>query len=45
VADSSAEAYLMEKGIKQVRSFGNPEEGLQSLVEKKPTHLSSKGPS
>ena len=34
VADSSAAAYLTKKGIKQVRSFGNPEEGLKSLVDK-----------
>jgi ABC-type amino acid transport substrate-binding protein len=33
VADSSAEAYLAKKGIKQVRSFGNPEEGMKSLVD------------
>jgi len=34
VADSSAAAYLTKKGIKQVRSFGNPQEGLKSLVDK-----------
>jgi len=44
VADSSAEAYLMEKGIKQVRSFGNPEEGLQSLVDKKTDAFVFQGP-
>ena len=44
VAESSPEAYLMKKGIKQVRSFGNPEEGLQSLVDKKTDAFVFQGP-
>jgi ABC-type amino acid transport substrate-binding protein len=33
VAESSAEAYLAKKGIKQVRSFDNPRDGLKALVD------------
>jgi len=33
VADSSAEAYLTKMGIRRVRSFENPLDGLTSLVE------------
>jgi polar amino acid transport system substrate-binding protein len=44
VAESSAEAYLMEKGIKQVRSFGNPRDGLKSLVDTETDAFVFQGP-
>ncbi len=44
VAESSAEAYLTKKGIKQLRSFENPREGLQSLVDKKTDAFVFQGP-
>jgi ABC-type amino acid transport substrate-binding protein len=44
VAESSAEAYLTKKGIKQVRSFGTPEEGLKSLVDKQTDAFVFQGP-
>lgn len=33
VADSTAEAYLKKNGIRQVRLFGNPRDGLKSLID------------
>ncbi|MGB5703346.1 MAG: transporter substrate-binding domain-containing protein [Polyangiales bacterium] len=44
VAESSAEAYLMKKGIKQVRSFGNPRDGLKSLVDAETDAFVFQGP-
>jgi ABC-type amino acid transport substrate-binding protein len=44
VAESSAEAYLMKKGIKQVRSFGNPRDGLKSLVNAETDAFVFQGP-
>jgi ABC-type amino acid transport substrate-binding protein len=44
VAESSAEAYLVKKGIKQLRSFGNPQEGLKSLVDKTTDAFVFQGP-
>ncbi len=44
VAESSAEAYLMKKGIKQARSFGNPRDGLKSLVDAETDAFVFQGP-
>ena len=44
VADSSAETYLAKKGIEQVRSYGNPEEGLKSLVDRETDAFVFQGP-
>ena len=44
VADSSAETYLMKKGIKQVRSFGSPRDGLKSLVDAETDAFVFQGP-
>lgn len=44
VAESSAEAYLMKKGIKQLRLFGNPRDGLKSLVDAETDAFFFQGP-
>lgn len=44
VAESSAETYLMKKGIKHVRSFGNPRDGLESLVDAETDAFVFQGP-
>jgi len=44
VAESSAEAYLMKKGIKQLHSFGNPQDGLKSLVNAETDAFVFQGP-
>jgi ABC-type amino acid transport substrate-binding protein len=44
VADSSAEAYLIKNGIKQVHSFGSPRDGLKSLVDAQTDAFVFQGP-
>ena len=44
VAESSAEAYLMRTGITAVRSFGNPRDGLKSLVDAETDAFVFQGP-
>jgi len=44
VAESSAETYLMKKGIKHVRPFGNPRDGLKSLVDAETDAFVFQGP-
>ena len=44
VADSSAEAYLMRMGLRHVRSFGNPRDGLKSLVHAESDAFVFQGP-
>ena len=44
VAESSAEAYLMKMGIKQVRSFENPRDGLKSLADAETDAFVFQGP-
>jgi len=44
VAESSAEAYRVKNGIKPLRSFGNPQEGLKSLLDKTTDAFVFQGP-
>jgi polar amino acid transport system substrate-binding protein len=44
VAESSAEAYLMKNQIRQVRSFENTRDGLQSLVDARTDAFVFQGP-
>ena len=44
VVDSSAEAYLVKNGIKQLRSFENPHEGLKSLADRTTDAFVFQGP-
>ena len=44
VAESSAEAYLTGHGIKQVRAFENPRDGLKSLVDAETDAFVFQGP-
>lgn len=44
VAESSAETYLMKKGIKHVRPFGSARDGLKSLVDRETDAFVFQGP-
>ncbi len=44
VADSSAEAYLVKRGIKLERSFENPRDGLKSLLDAETDAFVFQGP-